>query len=840
MRFRKELIFIVLATLVTLTVGARIGLSATSCADIKNLSFTDLEFGKPITITSATIIAATATTPELCDVRGTIWPEIQFALKIPTTTWNERFMMVGTGGTAGMIFESSMPPYLKLGFAAVGTDTGHTAPSPGQGELWAIPSTTNPNADQKVKDYGYRANHEVPVLAKKIIEAYRGIKPRYSYWVGCSNGGREGLVSAQRYPTDFDGYLANSPPVNLARSMIGFIWKGIKFPNVSVSKLCLQSQYVFNKCDGLDGLVDGLIENPAACAFDPLSDLPSCPNDVDAANCFTLKQRTAIKDIYGGPKTSWGAQINVPLQPGAEVCTDPSNPATSGWGRMATTINTGSSTIGYLILRDPGFDATKFSFDTDTFEVLDRPETEWMAADNPDLWRVKNRGGKMISVYGWAESQDPYVSLKYYNAVIDFMGWETVNEFYKLYFVPGMFHCGGGVGCSTVDFFTPLQNWVENGVVPKAVIGSRSATATLTARTRPICPYPEVARYKGSGSIDDAANFACVKPEVIAACDDIKKLSFTDIAFNKPVTITSTTIVTTSATTPQYCDVRGTIWPEINFALKIPTTTWNERLMMVGSGGTAGSISEFSMPPYLQKGFAVVATDTGHKATPPGEPWALPGLTNPNADQKIKDYGYRANHEVSNLAKKIIKAYQGSNPRYSYWTGCSNGGREALVEAQRYPEDFDGILAGCGPSFFPGRMMGFIWNYNVWGPKVPTSKLCLQSKYVYDKCDGLDGLVDGLIENPLACEFDPMTELPGCPNDVDGSDCWTIDQRTAIKMIYQGPTTSKGQEITIGGFTLPGMPLGSEACTNPSSPATSGWMMYIARVLLSMEMFLST
>lgn len=514
MKSIKRSLFVILSAIFCLTTGTTSVCSANDacvlCESIKALSFKDLEFGQPVTISSSEVKPSTETTPELCDIRGTIYPEIQFVLKVPTSTYNDRLVMLGTGGTAGRLSENSMPPYLQKGFAVVVTDTGHTSPAPGTGESWAIPGL-DPNADQKVKDYAYRANHEVPVLAKKILEDYRCSAPLYSYFIGCSNGGREGLVSAQRYPEDFDGYLANSPPVNLARCMIGFIWKGLKFQNVDPTKLCLQAEYVYKKCDGLDGLVDGLIENPAECVFNPLTDLPACPNDIDDGNCFTLQERTAIKDIYDGPRTSWGEEISVPMQPGAEVCADPGNYQTSNWRRMYTSINTGSTVIGYLILRDPDFNGALFDFDTDTFAVLAREEAEWLAADNPDLWAAKNQERKIISVYGWSESQDPNISVKYYDSVIDFMGRKNVEDFYKLYLVPGMFHCGGGIGCSTTDFFTPLQNWVENGIVPEEVIGSRAATAFRTARTRPICPYPQVARYIGTGSIDEADNFTCVE-----------------------------------------------------------------------------------------------------------------------------------------------------------------------------------------------------------------------------------------------------------------------------------------------------------------------------------------
>ncbi len=517
MQFREKVTIFAFAVLIMFTLGTVMGFSApVTCPNIATLSFTDLQFGQPVTFTSAQLIAATTTLPELCDVRGTIYPAINFILRIPTVTYNNRFIMLGSGGTAGSVSVSGMPPYLNQGFAVVVTDTGHNNAVSGQ-TGWAVPQ--NAATDQVLMDYSYRANHEVSNLSKEIINAYKGSNPQYSYWDGCSNGGREGFVEAQRYPGDFDGYLVGSPPQNLARNMMGFMWKGQWGASVPLSKMCLQAQYVYNKCDIKDGLIDGLIENPVACSFDPMTDLPACPGDVDQPTCWTRAQRQAIKEIYVGPHTSWGYQINVPVVPGGEVCTDPTNPNTSGWagplgflpGGAAGPL--GQGTIRDLFLRNPSFNMANFNWDTDALTVLARPEVQWMRADSPDLWGVKERGGKIINTFGWAEPTDPAFAPEYYNEVVRYMGREdTVEDFYKLYFVPGMFHCGGGVGCYQADYLTPLMNWVEKGTEPEAIIGSRPATATLTAISRPICPYPEEARYTGFGSTADAANFVCVTP----------------------------------------------------------------------------------------------------------------------------------------------------------------------------------------------------------------------------------------------------------------------------------------------------------------------------------------
>ncbi|HVN95124.1 MAG TPA: tannase/feruloyl esterase family alpha/beta hydrolase [Syntrophorhabdaceae bacterium] len=515
MRVREKISIFVFAALIMCTVGTGVGFGAVTCPGIAGLSFTDLEFGKPVTFTSVTLNAATSTLPELCYVQGTIYPSINFILKIPTTTYNNRFIFLGSGGTAGSLNANGEAPYLNMGFAAVITDTGHDMSKGSTG--WAVPQ--NAATDQLVKDYAYRANHEVANLVKKIINAYKGAYPQYSYWDGCSNGGREGFIEAQRYPEDFNGYLIGSPPQDLVVNMMGFMWKAQYGASVPGSKLCLQAQYVYDKCDKRDGLVDGLIENPATCRFDPMTDLPACPNDVDASNCWTLAQRQAIAQMYLAPHTSSGYYFGIPFEPGAEVCTTPGNPNTSGWGGGLGFLAGGAAgplgqaTVRDLFLRNPSFDMTKWNWDTDPFTAMARPEVGWMRADDPNLWAVKKRGAKIIGTFGYSEVTDPLGEYEYYKTVIREMGGlDRVDDFYKLYFIPGMFHCGGGIGCYSADYLTPLMNWVEKDIEPAAIIGSRPVSAYRPAITRPICPYPQEARYLGTGNTNDAANFLCATP----------------------------------------------------------------------------------------------------------------------------------------------------------------------------------------------------------------------------------------------------------------------------------------------------------------------------------------
>ena len=528
MILRKKVIGIVFVVIGLIACNSGIWAATPPIIDCNTLlvrSFADLE-GNPVTLTSASV--TTASGVQVCDVRGTILPTINFALRMPTTTWNDRFMMTGSGGTAGSINVNSMGVYLQQGFAGVATDTGHQTTPPG--ESWAIPE--NAETNQRIIDYGYRANHEVANLAKKIIAAYYGHGPTYSYFTGCSNGGREGLVQAQRYPADFDGIAAGAGPSFYPGRMMGFIWNfNVWGSKVPTSKLCLQSQYVYEKCDGLDGVVDGLIENPLACQFDPMTELPACPGDVDGSTCWTTEQRVAIKAIYDGPRTSDGQLITLgphhftlPGMPlGSEACTKPGDPTTSMWMiYIGPSAGIYGNVLKYMVFRDPSVDPALFDFDTDPARVMARPEIAWMNAYEPDLSGMKALGHKLIQYEGWGVYSPAYL-YEYYEAVLNTMGGQAnTDDFFRAYLVPGSSHCRGGIGCSDIDWFAPLQNWVENGVAPEELIGSRSTIPYGPAMTRPICPYPQVAKYKGSGDIKVADSFYCalevqvrVEPETL-------------------------------------------------------------------------------------------------------------------------------------------------------------------------------------------------------------------------------------------------------------------------------------------------------------------------------------
>ncbi len=498
------------AFLIAFSAGCRFGLGApvVKCSDLSGMSF-----GSDVKIESAANVAATTKTPEHCDVRGTIWPEDKFAVALPSV-WNNRFYMVGNGGTAGVISFGAMDTGLRKGYATASTDTGHDAEKEALA-TFARTGPDNPNAERKRIDFGYLAVHETAVLAKKIVKAYYGEAPRFSYWVGCSTGGRQGLSEAQRYPEDFDGLVIGAPSLNGPGTNMRRIWNAVVQGGdgeIAVAKLPLLAEAVYKKCDRVDGLEDGLIDDPRACPFDPTRDLPKCPADQDGPSCFTSAQMQALSKIYGGVRNSTGKLI-FPGQPlGAEISVN----GKSGWeqdiaGPSKLSLPRAESYFQNMYLDPapgPAWSYKSYNFDTDPPRMAKAAAI--INAANADLRPLKQRGGKIIHYHGWA---DPMVtalmSVDYYESVVEKIGAAETREFYRMFMIPGMFHCSGGVGCGTVDWLTPIVDWVEKGNAPEKVVGARVENGE-TKRTRPLCPYPQVAKYKGTGSVDDAANFSCV------------------------------------------------------------------------------------------------------------------------------------------------------------------------------------------------------------------------------------------------------------------------------------------------------------------------------------------
>jgi feruloyl esterase len=470
------------------------------------------------TIITARLVPAADGVPEHCRVTGLIQPEIRFEVNLPTS-WNRRLYMHGNGGFAGETPEfGSRPLYrasaLKQGFATVQTNTGHDAT--------AEPLASFAMSYQKRVDYAFRAVHLTVVEAKRIIAAYYARAATYSYWDGCSTGGRQGLISAQRFPQDFDGIVAGAPVLNFVDTVTQSLWNGqvMAEASVPVAKMKLVADAAYARCDAKDGLKDGVIDDPRRCDFDPARDVAQCPAGQDGANCLTPAQTAAIKKVYGGLQVD-GKSVHFGQPVGAEAtgANPMSGGSESGWDRWliapqggrALQHAFGDSFVRYFLQKpDPQLDTTKFDYAKDIAKYNDARVL--LNATNPDLRPFRARGGKLLMYFGWADTAlPPMMAIDYYLKAVAFNGLHT-PDFFRLFMVPGMFHCRGGVGTDRLDAMTALINWVENGIAPATIIASQADKGKVV-RTRPLCPYPLVARYSGTGSSDDSANFACKAPD---------------------------------------------------------------------------------------------------------------------------------------------------------------------------------------------------------------------------------------------------------------------------------------------------------------------------------------
>jgi feruloyl esterase len=445
--------------------------------------------------------------PEFCRVTAVSKPskdsEIKFEVWMPAFKWNGKFMGVGNGGMGGSILYGYMSAPVSRGYATASTDTGHEGT--GQDGSYAL------GHREKVIDFGYRAVHETTLKAKLIIAAYYGRAAKLSYWFGCSTGGRQALTEAQRFPSDYDGIVAGAPALFLTHMQAASVWKAQairKNPGglVPPSKLLLIHNAVLAACDARDGVKDGVLEDPRLCDFDPK--ILDCKGE-DRPDCLTAAQVAVVRAFYGStmnPRTK--ERIFPGMVPGGEL----------GWssdvGRMFAdpsdiTKTLATAYLRYAVFQNPNWDYMTFDFDSDMAEA-DRIDDGLTKAVDPNLREFFRRGGKLLQFHGWTDpSISPLNSINYYNSVADFMGGSAkAHDSYRLFMVPGMDHCGGGDGPNTFDSLRTIEEWVETGKAPEQIIASRIRDGK-TERTRPLCPYPQVAKYKGTGSTDDAANFSC-------------------------------------------------------------------------------------------------------------------------------------------------------------------------------------------------------------------------------------------------------------------------------------------------------------------------------------------
>ncbi len=472
--------------------------AATPCENLTNLKLADA------TITSAAVVevgpppktgmfgrgAPQANLPAYCRVQLDLRPSsdslIKMELWLPTQNWNGKFMGTGNGFFAGSIqgMASDMPEALRLGYATAGTDTGHQE----QGGDWAI------GHPEKMIDFAYRSTHEMTVKSKEIVKAFYGRDADYVYFKGCSTGGRQALMEAQRYPDDYDGIIAGSCANRHVHMWTASVAQSVdlyRHPErrLTAEKAALVNKTVMDKCDTLK---EGFLNNPHQCNVDFSKLL--CDPGRDDDTCLTAGQLKTVETFYGGVKNSKGELIFSGQALGNPI-------------QAQRNTNQGPGVVFDIVriaFNDPDLDWREFDLDRD-MPLIDKA-VGYVDAVDPDLGKFKASGGKLILTHGWSDTGiTPETTVWYYESVLEKMG-RNQGDWMRLFLAPGMGHCGGGPGVNTFDSIGALEKWVEKGAAPDQMMGIGA-----DGLTRPLCPWPQYADYKGTGDLKDAGNWTCEK-----------------------------------------------------------------------------------------------------------------------------------------------------------------------------------------------------------------------------------------------------------------------------------------------------------------------------------------
>ena len=466
-------------------------------------------------VDSATEVPASSTLPGYCDVQLTVnnppsSDQVNIGVFLPDT-WNGRFEGIGGGGYVGGNPSSPDTTALQQGYATAGTDTGH-AGSGGNGAFALNPDGTLNK--QLIDDFSYLGIHEMTTMSKAVIDDYYGQRPAYSYWNGCSTGGRQGYMEAQRYPTDYNGIYAGSPAINWAQFMVAQMWGEMQMnlarDFIPQCKFTAAQQAAVTQCDKSDGVQDGIISNWADCHFDART----LVGTVTPCGTITPTDASVINKILEGPRYPNGKFMWYGLVPGTNFGgLNGTVTAVDGTTQPAPFVVSLNHFV-YWLAQNPSF-----NWETMTYsQFVQFYNQSWgefnnaIGTNNPNLTAFRNAGGKLVS---WVGSSDqliyPQGVVGYYQTAIDHMGGlARTQQFYRFFIAPGVAHCGGGAGAAPTDPFGAMVNWAEHGVAPTQLAGANASSGL----TRSVCLYPDVAAYKGSGSTDSAANFGCAPANI--------------------------------------------------------------------------------------------------------------------------------------------------------------------------------------------------------------------------------------------------------------------------------------------------------------------------------------
>lgn len=477
--------------------------SAKPCEELESLALTDTD------IVSARVVAAGgfeppsrfgaqvyASLPEFCRVEAVSRPaegsEIGIEVWLPAGTWNGKLEAVGNGAWAGSISHSAMAGALAAGYAAASTDTGHRGGTPG----FAL------EHPDKLIDFAHRAVHQMALVAKAVTEAHYERPQERAYFAGCSTGGRQALTAAQRYPKDFDGIVAGAPAYYPSHIQGMQVWTGQVSNRNEAGKIGADEFRLINDaaiaaCDTIDGVADGVIEDPQQCDFDPAE--LACGNGSDDA-CLAPEQIETVALVYQGPTTSTGDPIFPGLERGSEL----------GWGTLsgAEPLSLARETYELLVYGGSDWDWQNFNADIDFDAAVERIGP-LMNSNDADIGDFVERGGKLLLYHGWNDPGiPPGGTIRYYGDLRATLGDAASDASVRLFMVPGMNHCAGGTGTDQFDPVAALDRWIASDQPPPSLPAERRVNGE-SLRTRPLCPYPSVATYDGTGSTDLASNFSC-------------------------------------------------------------------------------------------------------------------------------------------------------------------------------------------------------------------------------------------------------------------------------------------------------------------------------------------
>ena len=456
-------------------------------------------------VTSAATVAPANGAPGYCEVKATVSPVkasmIGVVLRLPQG-WNGKILGLGGGGWAGNVTLAAASPGLIKGYAVLHTDGGHPGAT-------AFDSAWAKDAPEAVTDFAYRAVHQMTVTGKTVVAKYYGKPQTEAYFQGCSTGGRMALMEVQRYPTDYNGVIAGAPVYNLTTQMNSVVRNNIfAAPDAQLTnaQLTVVNQASLRACDADDGIRDGVISDPRTCRWDPIA--IQCPTGSKGDQCLTPAQVAAVRKAYTPAATKRGAVAAYPLTRGGE--TGWSRFIATGAGTDMTTTRQGVPGMRAFIFRDADFDLSTFDAEKHQSMVRSTPFAKMYEADNPDISPFIRGGGKLVLWHGWNDpGPSPYATADYFERVQKTtgpkLGKQSLASSARFFLAPGVEHCGGGPGPDQFDLLGTLESWVEADKAPDSLVATKRGSPI----SRPLCPYPQAAKFKGEGDPNDAKNFTC-------------------------------------------------------------------------------------------------------------------------------------------------------------------------------------------------------------------------------------------------------------------------------------------------------------------------------------------